>query len=65
MVAHNSKAYLFNGRPKLDVFDLVNETWGSVKTKMKAGEREWPYDGNQLTDYAMHAIGGKLYVFGR
>lgn len=64
MAVHNDKAYIFNGRPQLDFFDLVNEKWGSVKTRMKAGEGEWPYDGNQLTDYGMHSINGKLFVFG-
>jgi hypothetical protein len=34
MVVHNSKAYLFTGRPQLNFFDLVTKKWGSVMTKL-------------------------------
>jgi hypothetical protein len=64
MVAHNSKAYLFTGRPQLDFFDLVTEKWGSVMTKLKGVQNRWPYEGYYVSDYTMQLVDGNLFVFG-
>ncbi|KAJ6616601.1 hypothetical protein B0H10DRAFT_1799137, partial [Mycena sp. CBHHK59/15] len=36
MLVHNNTAILFTGRPTVDVFDLVKETWTSFKTTYSA-----------------------------
>ena len=38
MVVHEEqkRAYLFTGRPRLDYFDLVTDTWGSITTTYKS-----------------------------
>ena len=64
MLVHNSKAYLFTGRPQVDILDLVAEKWGSIMTKMKNAQDRWPYGGNSLINYTTQLIDGKLYVIG-
>lgn len=62
--AGQQRAYLFNGRPQLDYFDLVEEKWGSVKTTWTSeGDFPfWPYQ--QLVDFSMDIVDDKIYVFG-
>lgn len=64
MTVYESKAYLFTGRPQLDVFDLVTEEWSTVTTRMKDATTDWPYEGNEANDYTMQLVEGTLYVFG-
>lgn len=69
MVVHNDKAYLFTGRPQLDIFDLVAGKWGNLGTTFNAdakriGAQRWPYTNQKLTDYTMQLVDEKLYVFG-
>ncbi|CAL1701225.1 unnamed protein product [Somion occarium] len=62
----DNKAYIFNGSPVVDYFDLVAEQWSSIKTKFPASlngpHGPWPVE--DLQDYSMVAYDGKLYVFG-
>lgn len=64
MVVHDSKAYLFTGRPQIDIFDLVSETWSCRWTAMELESVPWPYTGMTLMDYNMQVFDGCLYVFG-
>jgi hypothetical protein len=69
MAVHDDKAYLFTGRPEVDYFDLVTRKWGSIRTKFRkadgsAGYARWLYPEQDLTDYTMQMVNGKLYVFG-
>lgn len=61
MVVDGDCAYLFTGRQELDVFNLRTQTWSAISTSF-AGR--WPYPKNNIVDYAMHSVGGKIYVFG-
>ncbi|KAJ7785074.1 hypothetical protein DFH07DRAFT_907713 [Mycena maculata] len=69
---HNDKALLFTGRPTLDVFDLVQETWTTFKTTYsptaedkKAGVQDgWPYPSHKCSDHSMLIVHDKLYLFG-
>ncbi|KAI9062026.1 galactose oxidase [Trametes sanguinea] len=66
MVVVDKKAYLFRGFSTVDFFDLESERWGSMQTRFvdASGKTEkWPYSKG-LTDYVMHAIDGKIYIFG-
>ncbi|CDO71013.1 hypothetical protein BN946_scf184844.g17 [Trametes cinnabarina] len=66
MVVSGGKAYLFRGFPTVDFFDLETERWGRIQTQFvnaRGKREEWPYD-ESLTDYSMHAVNGKIYVFG-
>ena len=69
----DNKAYLFTGRPNLNVFDLVSETWRSLKTtytptladKREGGaDGDWPWPGNVSSDAAQVLTRGRLFVFG-
>ncbi|THU96933.1 hypothetical protein K435DRAFT_722318 [Dendrothele bispora CBS 962.96] len=76
MVPYENKAYLFNGRLSVDYFDLVNETWSSIKTTYKPTRKDIAagmavngkslYPGHQrfVQGATMQIINGKLYVFG-
>lgn len=74
MVVHEEqkRAYLFTGRPRLDYFNLVTETWGSITTTYKstaadisAGVQDnWPYRGQDTCHATTQLINGKMYVFG-
>jgi len=71
MTVYEEKAYLFTGRPQVDFFDLVAESWGSINTTYnrsendtRAGVGTWPYPGGSLTDAVMEIVHGKMYVFG-
>ncbi|KAI0330748.1 hypothetical protein GY45DRAFT_1353779 [Cubamyces sp. BRFM 1775] len=55
MAVHDRKAYLFRDFEIVDYFDLERERWGS--------HQKWPYT-KSLTDYSVHAVNGKMYVFG-
>ncbi|KAJ7082935.1 hypothetical protein B0H15DRAFT_852091 [Mycena belliarum] len=61
MVVHGDCAYLFTGRMELEVFDLQTQTWSVLRTSFDAS---WPYPENSVTDYAMHCVDGKIYIFG-
>ncbi|KAJ7911339.1 hypothetical protein B0H13DRAFT_2009921 [Mycena leptocephala] len=72
MIVHNNTAILFTGRPTVDVFDLVHETWTSFKTTysptaadIQAGvQNGWPYPRELCSDSTMQIAHNKLYVFG-
>lgn len=69
MSVHEDKAYLFTGHPQVDFFDLKTKEWGSIATSFmrdngRAGSASWPYPGKSLTDYAMHMVDGRMYIFG-
>ncbi|KAL0961429.1 hypothetical protein HGRIS_006375 [Hohenbuehelia grisea] len=73
IIPYNDKAYLFTGRPNVDVFDLVTQQWSSFRTsytptsndRRHGGiEGRWMYPGSQLTDSTQQIVDGKLYVFG-
>jgi hypothetical protein len=72
MIVHNNTAILFTGRPTVDVFDLVHETWTSFKTTysptaadIEAGvQNGWPYPRELCSDSTMQIAHDKLYVFG-
>jgi hypothetical protein len=69
MSVHADKAYLFAGRPQVDFFDLKTRQWGFIRTEFKrddgrAGPGPWPYPENNLSEYAMQMIDGRMYVFG-
>ncbi|KAJ7491355.1 hypothetical protein B0H11DRAFT_1007662 [Mycena galericulata] len=65
MVVHEDCAYLFTGRPDVDVFDLRSREWSSLRTSLAPGTLpKWPYPRNQIVDYAMQCVDGKIYVFG-
>ncbi|KDQ52948.1 hypothetical protein JAAARDRAFT_137729 [Jaapia argillacea MUCL 33604] len=65
MAVHEDRAYLFTGRPVLDYFDLVAETWGQTRLFYKRDqEGSWPYKTMYLSDCAMVIVKGKIYVFG-
>ena len=63
LVPHEGKAYLFQGDKKIHVLDLETETWSTVMTKMKAGQR-WPYQKNRCIRYVAEIHDGIIYVFG-
>jgi hypothetical protein len=63
MVVDGDCAYLFTGRKDIDVFNLRTQTWSSVRTSF-AGTNPWPYSQENIVDYAMQSVGGKIYVFG-
>ncbi|KAI0659951.1 hypothetical protein C8Q70DRAFT_105866 [Cubamyces menziesii] len=66
MAVHNGKAYLFRGFETVDYFDLEKERWGSFETRFvdaRGRRQKWPYT-KSLTDYTVHIVNGKLYVFG-
>ncbi|KAJ6487382.1 hypothetical protein C8R47DRAFT_1276978, partial [Mycena vitilis] len=72
MLVHNNTALLFTGRPTVDVFDLVTESWTSFRTTyvpnaadIEAGVKDgWPYPRQLLSDATMQIAHNKLYVFG-
>ncbi|KAI0935070.1 hypothetical protein AcV7_003977 [Taiwanofungus camphoratus] len=67
MAVHDNKAYLFRGRPALDYFDLVNERWGQLQTSFNHANGRpapWPHQAQSLSDFAMHIVRGRMYVFG-
>lgn len=63
MAVHNDIAYLFTGSTTVSTFDLNHETWGSMPTSIKAGQR-WPWRANKLSKYAMEIHNGRIYIFG-
>lgn len=66
MCVDDNKAYIFNGSPQVDYFDLVAERWSSIRTRFPAslGGARGPFPMEDLQDYSMVAYDGKLYVFG-
>lgn len=69
MSVHADKAYLFNGKPQVDFFDLRTRQWGCIQTSFqredgRPGSVPWPYPGKNLTDYAMQMVDGRMYIFG-
>ncbi|KAL7275702.1 hypothetical protein RUND412_001344 [Rhizina undulata] len=67
MKVFDSKAWLFFGSRTLWVFDLVTETWNKKQTTfttLNGKNKQWPYVGDHLSDYAMEIWKGKMYVFG-
>ncbi|KAI0947633.1 hypothetical protein AcW1_009340 [Taiwanofungus camphoratus] len=67
MAVHDNKAYLFRGRPALDYFDLVNERWDQLQTSFNHANGRpapWPHQDQSLSDFAMHIVRGRMYVFG-
>ncbi|KAI0823483.1 hypothetical protein BC628DRAFT_1324930 [Trametes gibbosa] len=66
MAVHDGRAYLFRGSSVVDYLDIERERWGSIQTRFvnAKGERlTWPYTRG-VTDYVVHIVDGKLYVFG-
>ncbi|KAJ6579160.1 hypothetical protein DFH09DRAFT_1260524 [Mycena vulgaris] len=61
MVVDGECAYLFTGRPEVDVFNLRAQKWSVLRTTF---DGKWPYPDNDITDYAMQSVSGTLYVFG-
>ncbi|KAJ7101982.1 hypothetical protein C8R44DRAFT_988292 [Mycena epipterygia] len=61
MVVDGDCAYLFTGRQELDVFNLKTQTWFAIRTSFTG---RWPYPKNNIVDYAMQCVDGKIYVFG-
>ncbi|KAI0314162.1 hypothetical protein OF83DRAFT_1138114 [Amylostereum chailletii] len=59
----DAKAYLFNGRKTLDVFDLRSNTWSRMQTTMTSGAGGWPV-GFGLLSFSMALVRCRLYVFG-
>ncbi|KAJ7838888.1 hypothetical protein B0H13DRAFT_163023 [Mycena leptocephala] len=55
-------AYLFTGRKELDVFNLNTLTWSSMLTTFSGSN--WPYPNNNIAEYTMQCVDGKIYVFG-
>ncbi|TFY55717.1 hypothetical protein EVJ58_g8073 [Rhodofomes roseus] len=67
LAIHNGKAYCFRGAPRVDYFDLHTERWGTVLTSWvdRSGKPgPWPIADDELSDYAMHVVDGRMYVFG-
>ncbi|KZP11913.1 hypothetical protein FIBSPDRAFT_799744 [Athelia psychrophila] len=66
MAVCDDKAYLFNGRLSLDVFDLKSGAWSTVATRFKSrtGSSKWPYPKGKVTEYAMQIVDKTLYIFG-
>jgi hypothetical protein len=71
MAVHKDKAYLFTGRATVDYFDLTTRQWGTISTQFKktsgsspTAAGSWLYPGNNLTDYTMQMVDGRMYVFG-
>lgn len=69
MAVHEDKAYLFTGRPEVDFYDLINNKWGSFTTRFaqtngRPGNGPWMYPDDNLTDYTVQMVAGKLYIFG-
>ncbi|KAJ7155681.1 hypothetical protein C8R46DRAFT_1004896 [Mycena filopes] len=62
MAVDGDCAYLFTGRRDLDVFNLRTQTWSSIRTTIDS--EPWPYPSNDIVDYAMQSVDGKIYVFG-
>lgn len=58
----DNRAYLFVGDLELHYFDLTTNEWGRMQTTF-SGNGRWPYCIG-AKGYVMHAIDGKLYVFG-
>ncbi|KAJ7162687.1 hypothetical protein C8R43DRAFT_1173464 [Mycena crocata] len=61
MVVHEDRMYSFTGHPEVDVFNLRTHTWSALRTFFPEA---WPYPKNNVVDYAMHCVRGKIYVFG-
>ncbi|KAJ7175077.1 hypothetical protein C8R43DRAFT_1201640 [Mycena crocata] len=61
MVVHEDRAYFFTGHPEVDVFNLRTHTWSALRTSFPEA---WPYPKNNVVDYTMHSVRGKIYVFG-
>ncbi|KIJ53308.1 hypothetical protein M422DRAFT_155475 [Sphaerobolus stellatus SS14] len=62
MVVHEDKAYLFNGTPQLDVFDLKKERWDYLQVEF-LGTGKWAsFEG--ISDFLMQVANGKIYLFG-
>ncbi|KAJ7109557.1 hypothetical protein C8R43DRAFT_1139663 [Mycena crocata] len=61
MVVHEDRAFFFTGHPEVDVFNLRTHTWSALRTSFPEA---WPYPKNNVVDYAMHCVRGKIYVFG-
>ncbi|KAJ7025526.1 hypothetical protein C8F04DRAFT_1223292 [Mycena alexandri] len=64
MVVDGDCAYLFTGRRDLDVFNLRTQSWASLPTSLAVDSELWPYPTNDIVDYAMQTVGGKIYIFG-
>jgi Galactose oxidase, central domain len=69
IVVHEDKAYLFTGRPQVDYFDLISEQWGSIMTTFKRkdgkpGSAPWLFPDEELREYTMQLVEGRIYVFG-
>jgi hypothetical protein len=47
----------------MHAFDLVNETWSRVETRLRGGGA-WPYPRGVLYQYGCATTAGKFYVFG-
>jgi hypothetical protein len=64
MAVHKDKAYLFTGRATVDYFDLTACTWDTISTLFKktAGSGRWLCPGDELTDYMMQMVNGRLYA---
>lgn len=58
------RVYLFNGRTKVDYFDLRREVWGQLSTKWPAhaGLPIWPYA--RPLDFSMELFDNKIYIMG-
>ncbi|KAH0608213.1 uncharacterized protein H6S33_002265 [Morchella sextelata] len=63
MKVWEDKAWLFFGSKTVWAFDLVEETWEKKTTVLKK-KKKWPYEKNDLSEYAMEVYKGKMYVFG-
>jgi hypothetical protein len=63
---HQDKAYLFQGSPKVLVFDFNLQTWASIQTRLEDRKKRWSdiVNGNHVDGYASVTHGGRLYVFG-
>ncbi|KAI0082393.1 hypothetical protein K474DRAFT_1655154 [Panus rudis PR-1116 ss-1] len=66
MCVWNNKAYIYNGSPVVDYFDLVGERWSSIRTTYHKDLHgpKGPFPGEDLVDYSMEIFDGKMYVFG-
>lgn len=66
MWVHDDKAYLFNGTPRIDYFDLIKEQWHQFGTQWieSNGIPSFPFNRQNLVDYAVVCAHGKVYVFG-
>lgn len=72
MVVHDHKAYVINGLPNVDYFDLKTNKWSSIPTKFKPKKADrdaglvgkWPWLGVLSQATAQATKDGKIYVFG-